>query len=454
MNVTLWAVLRSRLAQRSSGVVNSSGGLKVAIRPLLTRLPDRASALITRSHTRALQLFLVTMMATAVTVWLMASTETPPWLDFLGVVAVGVLLVVGCLFAFPYARVWNGDEALAEEERKAANDIRSMLIGLIGAVLALSTLYFTYQTAKEAQASAARSAQQQLAADRRGLLRDQFNQGAELVDSQSAEVRMAGMSVLGELAREDDPIRRQTLTLLTAYIRAHATWTPDRKKAWTSMSPVEQAAAEASQTFGIGSLRHRAQDVQAALGALSESPKLRLPDGKPFRADLQDMDLQGALLGHAKLQAAKFAGAHLDYADARTTDDFANLEGADFQGATLYGAHLDRIKLAHTTFRTPLKPDGTLRTSQKTDLRRAHFVGTDLTGADFTAAVLRGAELRKAKLVGARLTEADLRGARLEGADLTGADLTLAKLDRVSYDRTTKWPAGFWAPPDQTRIQE
>ena len=436
-------------------VVNSAGGAKVSIRPLITQIPGRTSAFVTRSHAR---LLLLTAGVTVATVWLVASQRTPSWAKLASVATLGGLLAVGCLFAFPYARVWKGDETLTTDDFKAANDIRTMLIGLIGAVFALSSVFFTYQTARQAESSAARLADQQLAADRRALLRDQFSQGAELIESKTLEVRMAGLLVLDELLNENDPIQRQTLVLLNSYVRSRAKWAGQRRHAWLSTSDAEKVAAEASRTFGVGSLRKRAQDVQAALGSLSKLDKSKLHGGKQFRVDLRDADLQGAELGWAYLQGAKFAGAHLDYADSRTKDGAANLEGADFQGATMFGIHLDRAKLAKATFRTPLRTasgvDTTLRTEQTTDLRNSHFVGADLTGANFLAANLGGAELRKATLVGANFTEADLRGARLEGADLTGADLTMAKLDGVTYDSDTRWPAGFYVPPNRTRIEE
>ena len=76
------------------------------------------------------------------------------------------------------------------------------------------------------------------------------------------------------------------------------------------------------------------------------------------------------------------------------------------------------------------------------DLRHAHLAGADLSQANLTGADLAGADLTGADLRGALLAEADLRGADLTGADLTGADLL-----RVTYDRDTRWPAGYM-PPD------
>jgi uncharacterized protein YjbI with pentapeptide repeats len=433
----------------------------MSLRTIRSELPNRTAAMVASAHSRAFRLFVATLVVTAITVWLMADSGTPRWMDMASVTFLGILLAIGCLFAFPFASIWKGGPARPVDEVKIANDIRTMLFSFIGAGFALSTLYFTYQTslaseqsALRAEQSAAVVARQQLESDRRAQLRDQLNQGANLTQSGSLEIRLAGLFAIDELLNEPHAIQRQALTLLTAYIRSHSPWTPEKRDRWVPLSDTQKLAAEASRVVGVGSLRKRASDVQAALGALGKPQKVKLPDGRLFRADLRDVDLQGAELGRAQLQGAIFSGAHLDYADSRTRDTRASFERADFQGATLFGAHLDNALLAGATFSTPIRPDGSRRTTQQTDLRNAHFVSADLSRVNFQVADLRGAELRKAKLVGADFTEADLRGARLEGADLTGADLTLAILDGATYDKDTKWPSGFYAPPDRTRIEE
>ncbi len=62
-------------------------------------------------------------------------------------------------------------------------------------------------------------------------------------------------------------------------------------------------------------------------------------------------------------------------------------------------------------------------------------LGTDNLGG--------GTDLTDANLVGARLTGANLVGARLTGANLVGARLSGARLTGATYDRHTRFPAGF-----------
>lgn len=226
--------------------------------------------------------------------------------------------------------------------------------------------------------------------------------------------------------------------------------------------------AENHPRVGVGSLRKRAPDVQSALSVVGAGKK----PAPGLRADFRDVDLQGAALGHARLQRALFSGAHLDYLDTRTGEGpYATFAEAEFKGATLYGAYFHNAELGGAHFETPHK-------SQVTDLRYAefrgasavdaHFEGADLRGAVFTPTKVRdtvlqrvhfnGADLRGAVFDGADLTGADFSEARLEGASFKGANLTgvsfdLADLKGAIYDQGTTWPAGFYAPPDQTVIE-
>jgi hypothetical protein len=66
----------------------------------------------------------------------------------------GVALVLGCLFAFPYAGVWRDEAAASQAAAEAAsaapprdpafiNDIRTMLISIVVGAFALVTIYLT-----------------------------------------------------------------------------------------------------------------------------------------------------------------------------------------------------------------------------------------------------------------------------------------------------------------------
>jgi hypothetical protein len=83
-----------------------------------------------------------------------------------------------------------------------------------------------------------------------------------------------------------------------------------------------------------------------------------------------------------------------------------NLKEADFEEADLRGANF-----------------------RKTRLGKAHFEKAHLEGSNLIFAHLKGAHLEKAHLEGACLEEAHLEGAHLEGAHFEGADLVWTQLE-------------------------
>ena len=97
----------------------------------------------------------------------------------------------------------------------------------------------------------------------------------------------------------------------------------------------------------------------------------------------------------------QLAGCHLSQAPPL---EFADLRGANFDGADLY-----RLNLADA------------------DLRGATFRGADLARAHLKEADLRGADLSGADITYASLEQADLSDAELEGADLSRSFLDHAR---------------------------
>jgi uncharacterized protein YjbI with pentapeptide repeats len=418
----------------------------------------------------------------------------------------GVALVLGCLFAFPYAGVWKDDHALAEAEAEAAgatakqdpafiNDIRTMLISIVVGVFALVTIYLTYVSAQASARSAEATEEQQKF--------DRLSSSGELMDSSNAGIRIVGVATLRRLIDDQGVDAVEGYRALTVYVRTSESsrWDTGKQRAWerfldrdgTLRTEDPPRTGENDVRFGVESLRKRAPDVQSALSVVA-SGKRDLPG---YRADFRDADLQGAALGHARLPGVLFSGAHLDYLDVRTTEGpYANFAKAEFKGAKLYAAYLHNAELGEAHFDppharqitdlryaqfrgasavgahfegadlrnavfTPSKARPTIlreahfnsRADLHTNLEGAVFDGADLTGADFSGAKLRGASFKRAILTGARFTDADLSEAHLEGAVLREVNFDWATLRGVTYDPKTVWPAGFYAPADRTVLE-
>jgi hypothetical protein len=391
----------------------------------------RDEGILARVRTWSVPILLV-IIALSITVSLQLRAESgtlPRRLTVVTVALLGVFLALGCLFAFPHAKIWQSRDGGNFE---LENGVRNILVGIVGGAFTLTTLYVGLESSRSALKSSE--------AAFREAMTNRLGQAGALIGDENAAVRASGLLALGRLMDDGDLNRREGYRILALYIKTQPQprWT--KKKAadwkrfrarWATMTAETRKRMDDSPRFGVGSLRKRADDVQVALSVLGRQSKLRVPDAQgvesDYKADLRDADLRGAELGRAHLQRAIFSGAHLDYADCRTRDGHADLSGADFQGATLVGAWLNRADLTGTVFRTPVNADGSLRTEQRTDLSGAHLGGAVLTGTDFS--------------------HVDLTGARLEGADLYRTiGLDTAILTGATYDDRTRWPPDFWVP--------
>ena len=312
-----------------------------------------------------------------------------------------------------------------------------MLISIVVGAFALVTIYLTYVSAQAAAQSAEATEEQQKF--------DRLSASGELMNSGNAGIRIIGVASLRKLIDDNGVEPVEGHRALAVYVRDRSKWGKAKRERWKAAAAGPPRAAENHPRVGVGSLRKRAPDVQAALSVVS-SPKEPLAD---FRADFQDADLQGAELGRAKLDRALFNGAHLDYMDTRTRrGPYASFALAEFKGASMYGAYFNNSDLTKAVFETPVGADKQLRVHQRTNLRHAHFRGVKADGASFRAADLRGAVFTATPENRTSLRGADFTGANLTGADFTGADLTdanfrEARIDRVTWDGANLTGADF-----------
>lgn len=162
-----------------------------------------------------------------------------------------------------------------------------------------------------------------------------------------------------------------------------------------------------------------------------------------YGLDLSYVDFRNAVLANTDLRACKFyrtcwrgveglSRAHVDssYLDLDqpkvqkllTTGYFAN---PDFKRVNLRGAYLRDAQLQALDFTGANLTDADL---QGVDLRKSMLVAVNLNGANLQQANLQGANLTDANLNQANLQGADLREAILARAQLVDVDLAGAKL--------------------------
>ncbi|MET7721089.1 pentapeptide repeat-containing protein [Streptomyces mirabilis] len=240
--------------------------------------------------------------------------------------------------------------------------------------------------------------QEEQSITREGQITDRYNAAVDNLGNASLDVRLGGIYALQRIMQDSSRDQPTVISVLSAYIRAHATQ-PKKPVAEPEPPP---------------------RDVGAALTVLGKRDVSH--DGAGF------VDLAGAYLPGADLHGADLHGADLSYANlsgAKLVD--AKLQGVDLAFANLVSAELTRANMT------------------KAKLSYAILVDAELTGANLTKAKLNsdpdstdlhGSHLSGANLSGAKLSHADLYDTILTHVNLTGADLSYANLSRADLRHT------------------
>ena len=267
----------------------------------------------------------------------------------------GIVLLIGCLYAFPRAVAGaEGTKLIGGRRLSVENEIRGTLVQmLLGAVILVGVA----------------STWQQLLISRDTQVTEQFTGAVGQLGDQQVEVRLGAIYTLERVARTAEPGDRMTVyRLLAGFVKARSQWWPPPKELKS-----EKGSKSRYRPLEFGSLRKRRPDVQAAVDVLS-APGKKLPRGEVYEAFLTDVDLRGVdLQPGAQLRDADLRGATLDYLNGRVP---AGMPHPDLRNADLRGA----------------------------SLRCAQLQGVDLRGAD-----LRGADLRDANLLAASANQADAK---------------------------------------------
>jgi uncharacterized protein YjbI with pentapeptide repeats len=277
---------------------------------------------------------------------------------------------------------------------------------------------------------------------------DLFTQAIDqLGNVNQMEVRLGGIYALERIARDSEKDHGPIMEVLTAFVRLHAPWTPekaaeDKKQQDKTKKP--PPGKKKSKTEGE-KIKPRA-DIQAILTVLGRRARTYKKEGDQ-RLDLRQTDLRGARLRGAHLEGAHLGGAQLEGANLTGAHlNEAGLELADLKKGI--GLKADQVRkarkwvLAYLPEELLEKLDLTLKHNQrlaKKNLSGYQFVDMDLRWANFQGFNLEEAVLNGARLEGACFHSANLEKAHLEGADLRYADgLTKEQIDSAFIDKNTK----------------
>jgi uncharacterized protein YjbI with pentapeptide repeats len=382
-----------------------------------------------------------------------------PWAARAGVVVLAVAsAAVVALFVLKWAPEWLAQSDLAGKDRAAeVGRTRTAILATLAGVLAAIGAYYTHRTFqlnRETYELTRETAARSHELDRAGQITERFTRAIDQLGATDdkgkpkIDIVLGGIYVLERIAKDSKDDHPQVVEVLTAYVREHARYQPDKPPAATTSSEQSQGDEPARPDEAP----RPATDVQAVMTVLArriisqDRPKHRLnlaatdlrslnlytqEGGHLEGADLRSAHLEAAHLAEAHLEGAVLSGAHLERADLFRAH-FERWPSGPVEplvrGANLYGAHLEEAFLGGAYL-------------EWADLREAHLEGADLRGALLERARLNRAHLTGAHLELANLEGANLDGANLDGANLDGANLDGASLDGAIYDDKTKWPA-------------
>jgi uncharacterized protein YjbI with pentapeptide repeats len=290
------------------------------------------------------------------------------------------------------------------------------LAQILGGAALLSGLYFTWRT---------------LQVNREGQITERYTRAIDQLGKTDDhghrvfEVRIGGIYALERIARESEEDHRPIMEVLTAYVRQHAPWPPQKAQEDTEENEGLERGLEEDSGLATeavpGEVSAPDPDIQAIATVLGRRPRdfLHGEDRLDlYNTNLSGVDLFGAPLRSANLWDANFSGAGLMSADLA----WAHLQGANLSGADLTGANLS---------------------------------GADLSGADLTGANLSRKDPDYIRVYGvdysdvsegANLSGAKLAQTTLSGADLRGAILTQAQLEEAIGDEHTQLPTHLMRP--------
>jgi hypothetical protein len=303
-------------------------------------------------------------------------------------VVAAVVIIVLLLFLTWY---------IAPETPGQRKDLVLTLAQILGGMVLLSGLYFTWRT---------------LQVNQEGQITERFTRAIDqLGDTDDngnprLEIRIGGIYALERIAI-DSPERDYStvMEVLTAYVRGNARRSFGKSKEADEHGTSSEGAEQAIPYF----LKEPRADIRAIVDIIRHREKDPVEKNRVLkkyrvrfdlrRTNLERADLEGVYLGAANLKGAYLKGAYLKGADLYRV----NLQKADLRGACFEQAWLEEAILVDADLR-PLD-------LQEVDLRGAYLKGADLRGAD-----LRGADLRGAK--GLTKEQLEAQAKTLEGATM------------------------------------
>ena len=174
------------------------------------------------------------------------------------------------------------------------NEARQTWAGIIGGLVVLGTLYFTWRRVG--------ATERQVEVAREGQITERFTRAIEQLGSEKLEVRLGGIYALERIARDSEKDHWPIMEVLTAYVRENAA-RPDE--------PSEQGRPVTADIQAIVTvIGRRRTEFERGLEA-----RLDLRRANLRRSDLRGGRFERVILADACLDSANLRGAMLASAD-------------------------------------------------------------------------------------------------------------------------------------------
>lgn len=351
--------------------------------------------------------------------YLAYTSELKPELvmSFISAVAALFILIIWYAPKF-YVRslpIETGKDFDREKERlKLEDDTRKTFAQIIGGIVFLGGLIFTYNTF--------RLQQNTYQLQQEGQFTDRFTKAVAQIGNDKLEIRLGGLYALERIAKDSPKDYWTVMEVLSAFIRQNS-----KKKRETSKKNSDDNFV--SNTTGAEENAEITIDIQAALTIIG---RRNIEQDSPINTiDLSKTNLRGAKLIGANLIKANLFEVDLNGADLKN----ANLNGANLSHAKLVGANLDGAKLieANLIEANLSKASSRLSTFEYANLSRAILSnGANFFRTNFRYSKLIGTYIQNSKIDRADFSQAEMQNINLEGTFCLNADLSGTRIETLN----------------------
>ena len=338
----------------------------------------------------------------------------PVWL-------VTVLLVSILISVLAVAVVfWEGFSTGIDHLEDRADVVRNLGL-VVGGIVALAIAIWR-----------SKAAQDQVTVSERDRLDRRFRSGVELLSEKEVVSRLAGIRMLGQLAKLEPELFRDDVTrVLCEFARNPTAIEPDDRETQIALprflededNDDEIADDDLLAAFNE-SIR---EEIEAAIRIVSDcnSASKSDRDRTPLTINLKGLALYDANFNDVNLSGANLEGARLIR--------------ADFSGANLSGA---RLSLTHLRAANLSEADliGTILSFS--DLRHAQFDWTNMANAELDHAYLDSIDIRHSNFSGVLLYRGPVAGRESDD------DIEAAIADTVAIGLTQEVVDQMWAMPN------